>query len=99
MSKETRCTNLKQAENIALMALAFLAEDADRLSRFLSLSGLNPEILRENADKREFLAAVLAHLLSDESLLMVFCASQAIPPENIKPAHRVLAEVDNNKPA
>ena len=35
----------------------------------------------------------LEHLLQDESLLLVFCASDGVPPEDIAPARRVLAEI------
>ena len=38
-----------QAEIIALQALAFLAEDAQRLGSFLALTGLGPDELRAQA--------------------------------------------------
>jgi len=76
-----------QAETIALSALAFLAEDALRLGRFLALTGLGPDELRNEARSPRILAAVLNHLMGDESLLLVFCASHAIAPELIGPAH------------
>jgi hypothetical protein len=69
------------AEIVALRALTFLAADSERLERFLALSGVGPEELRERAGDRDFLAGVLDHLLADESLLLAFCAEEGLRPE------------------
>jgi len=82
-----------RAESIGVSALLFLAGDTDRLVRFLTLTGLGPAELREKARSPQILAAVLEHLLQDESLLLVFCASDGVPPEDIAPARRVLSEI------
>jgi hypothetical protein len=79
-----------QAETIALTALGFLAEDVQRLGRFLAVTGLGPAELRAEAGSARVLAAVLDHLMKDESLLLVFAASSAIAPELIAAAHRQL---------
>jgi Protein of unknown function (DUF3572) len=78
------------AETIALSALAFLAEDLQRLGRFLALTGLGPGELRAGARSARIQAAVLNHLLQDESLLLVFAASHGIAPELIAPAQALL---------
>ena len=80
------------AETIALSALAFLADDPARLGRFLALTGLGPDELKEKARSARILAAVLGHLLQDESLLLVFAASCGAAPELIAPAHALLEE-------
>ena len=80
------------AETIALSALAFLAEDVERLQRFLALTGLGPAELRSEARTPRILAAVLDHLLKDESLLLVFAASHGVAPELIAPAHSLLEQ-------
>lgn len=80
------------AETIALTALAFLAEDGPRLGRFLALTGVGPAELKRQAHTARMLAAVLDHLLQDESLLLVFSATNAIAPELIGPAQHVLAQ-------
>lgn len=82
-----------QAEVIALQALAFLAEDAQRLGAFLALTGLGPDELRAQAREPHLLAAVLDHLLRNESQLLVFAAEYRIPPELIGQAHAVLEEM------
>ena len=79
-----------QAETIAVSALAFLAGDVGRLGRFLALTGIGPGELRAEARTPRVLAAVLAHLLEDESLLLVFCAHDGIKPALIAAAHAVL---------
>jgi hypothetical protein len=79
-----------QAETIALQALGFLAEDVQRLGRFLALTGLGPAELKAEAGSARMLAAVLDHLMKDESLLLVFAAGSAIAPELIAAAHRQL---------
>ncbi len=85
-------TNAKSeaSEVIALQALAFLAADSGRLERFLALSGLNGATLKARADEPELLAAVLDHVLGDESLLYVFCEGANLPPEAPRQARRAL---------
>jgi hypothetical protein len=82
-----------QAEIVALQALAFLAEDAQRLGGFLALTGLGPEELRAQAREAHLLAAVLDHLLRDESQLLVFAANYGIAPELIGQAHAALEQM------
>jgi hypothetical protein len=81
------------AEDIAVSALLFLAGDGARLGRFLALTGLGPAELREEARSPRILAAVLDHLLQDESLLLVFASNTGTPPELVGPAHALLAEL------
>lgn len=83
-----------QAESIAISALAFLASDMQRLARFLALTGMGPRELKADARTPRVLAAVLNHLLQDESQLMVFSADKNVPPERIAPAHAVLEALD-----
>ncbi|MDH4982729.1 DUF3572 domain-containing protein [Hyphomicrobium sp. D-2] len=83
----------ERANSIGESALLFLASDPQRISGFLTLTGVGPAELRENAHAPEMLAAVLDYLLQDESLLLVFCASETIPPGEIAPARRALAKM------
>ena len=78
------------AEAIGLAGLAFLAQDPTRLVRFLELTGLSVDKLHKEAKSPAMLSAVLAHLLGDESLLMVFAAEMRIAAETIAPAEAVL---------
>jgi len=80
-----------RAEEIGVAALIFLAADLQRLGRFLALTGLGPAELKAEARTPRMLAAVLDHLLRDESLLLVFAATNQLAPEDIAPARRLLA--------
>ena len=79
-----------EAEALAISALGFLAEDAQRLDRFLALSGLTPETLRQAAAAPGFLAAVLDHIGGDERLLLAFAAAQPCDPSRIPEARALL---------
>jgi hypothetical protein len=80
-----------RAEEIGVAGLIFLAADIQRLGRFLALTGLGPAELKAEARTPRMLAAVLDHLLHDESLLLVFAADNQLEPEDIAPARRLLA--------
>jgi len=82
-----------RAESIGVSALLFLVGDPQRLARFLALTGVGPTELRENAQAPRMLAAVLDHMLQDESMLLVFCASDGIQPGEVVPAQRELARM------
>ncbi|MBL8907639.1 MAG: DUF3572 domain-containing protein [Rhizobiales bacterium] len=71
------------AEVIALNCLGFLAEDGDRLGRFLAISGVSPQALRAQAREPSFLAGVLDYLLADEKLLLAFSEAQGLLPETV----------------
>ena len=79
------------AEEIAGRALLFLAEEPRRLGRFLVETGIGPDELRASAGSAETLAAVLDHLLRDESELLVFAAGAGLKPEEVAQAHAVLS--------
>jgi hypothetical protein len=59
-------------EALAIDALAWLAEDGERLQRFLALSGLGPQNLRRAAEEPGFLVAILDYLAGNEPLLIAF---------------------------
>jgi hypothetical protein len=77
-------------EVVALAALGFLAGEPERLVRFLALSGMTPKDLRERAGEPVLLAAVLDHLLADESLLFEFAEAEAMHPAEVAAARRRL---------
>ena len=79
-----------RAETLALKALAFLAGDGETLNRFLALSGLHLEDLRERADDPFLLGAVLDFMLGDDKLLSPFAESEGLDPKNVHAARRAL---------
>ena len=80
----------ERAEEIGIAALGFLSEEPQRLGRFLSLSGMSPGELTTQASEPHMLAAILAYVLNDESLLLVFAAEKQIDPEHVTPAQMLL---------
>jgi hypothetical protein len=78
-------------ENLAVQALAFLAQDAERLGAFLSLTGVGPDDIRKAAADPAFLAGVLDHVASDESLLRAVAAHAGVTPETVERAHLALS--------
>jgi hypothetical protein len=78
------------AEQLAVEALGFLAAEPERLQHFLSLSGLDVVNLRQTAAQKGFLAGVMAHLASDEALLLEFSAAGCHRPEVVGAACQML---------
>ena len=61
-------TTREAAEMLAIQALAFIAEEPERLNRFLAMTGIAADEIRAAAREPGFLAGVLEHMLADESL-------------------------------
>ena len=78
------------AETLAVQALAFLAQEPERLAAFLSVSGLTIAGIRDAAAEPGFLAGVLEHMLANENLLIAFADSAAIDPASIARARSAL---------
>ena len=75
---------------MALQALGWLATQDEAFTSFLGASGLGPSDLRDRAADPETLGAVLDFLLSDEALLIAFCAEAGLPPETPMQARAAL---------
>ena len=79
------------AETLAIQALSFLAEDPERLSRFLAFTGIEAQSLRDAAREPNFLLGVLDHLAGDERLLTEFATQEELTPEVVTRARDLLA--------
>ncbi len=71
----------ESAQTLALQVLGWLAEDEDRLGAFMASGGLDQGSLRQQAADPLLHAAVLDFLLSDETMLLAFCAENGVKPE------------------
>jgi len=98
LARHKPLSSRKDGEEIALAALGYLAGEADRLSRFLSLSGLGPHNLRAAAADSGFLAAVLDYIMADERLLLDFAADAGLSPEAIVASRRAMDGVPPTEP-
>ena len=88
--KPGRPLTLEAAEELAIQALTFIAQDAERLGRFLSMTGIGPAEIREAAREQGFLAGVLDHLAADDRLLLAFSSETGIDPGDIGKARQTL---------
>jgi hypothetical protein len=79
------------AEQLAVAALAFIAAEPERLGRFLAVTGIGPESIRQAAREPQFLAGVLDHVAGDEKLIVAFASEQGIDPGEVMRARDVLA--------
>ncbi|MBX2855365.1 MAG: DUF3572 domain-containing protein [Rhodobacteraceae bacterium] len=78
------------AELLGAQALGFLAERPEEMGRFLTITGVDLDVLRSNAGAPELLAAVLDFLRGDEELASAFCAAAEITPEKLTAARAAL---------
>ncbi len=70
-----------RAETIALLALGYVAGDADLLGRFLGESGLGEGDLRQAAGDPAVLGGVLDFLLGDDARVLGFAAEAGLKPD------------------
>ena len=70
-------------ERVAIGALAFLAQDPERLERFLSLTGIQAEAIRSGAQQPGFLRGVLQQVIDWEPWLVEFAATAGIAPADV----------------
>lgn len=71
----------ESAESLALQGLAWLAGQDESFGAFLAQSGSDAAGVRARAAEPELLGSVLDFLLSDEDLLLRFCAEAGIAPD------------------
>ena len=88
--KSRQSSGVDSARSLAVSALAFIAADADRLYRFLNLTGLGPDNVRTAAADPAFLGSVLDYLVADEELLVAFASDAGLKPEAVARAHAAL---------
>jgi hypothetical protein len=79
------------AESVAIQALSFLGREPERLERFLALSGIETQSLRDAAREPNFLLGVLDHVAADDRLLRDFTTEQELDPEFVIRARDLLA--------
>lgn len=84
-------TTRDRAEVTAIQALAFLAEDAELLSRFLALTGMDGDGLRVAASETGTLIAVLDFLMFDDRLVLAFAERSGIAPGDLAHVRLALA--------
>jgi hypothetical protein len=89
-SKALQSAKADFGQSVAVTALSFLAADAERLRRFLDITGLGPHNLRNAAEDPAFYGSVLEYIVADEPLLVRFAAEAGLEPEAVAGAHEAL---------
>lgn len=89
----------EMAEAVAIRGLQHIAGDRELLHRFLNLTGLSPQGLRDAAVSAEFLPGVLDFFMADEPALVSFAASIGESPMTIAVARAVLSRGTNQREA
>jgi hypothetical protein len=84
----------EEAEAVAIRALAFIANDAELLPRFLAISGIEASGIRRAAREPGFLVGVLDFLLAHEPSLLRFATESRIDPAGVAAARRALPQGD-----
>lgn len=84
--KQAERPSKSQAQTIALRSLVFLANDDERMGRFLALTGVDPGDIRALAGEEGFQRALLEHICADEPLLIAFAAEEALAPQSVAAA-------------
>jgi len=84
-------TTREAAEALAIQALTFIAQDGERLGRFLAETGMGPTEIRAASREAGFLAGVLDYVAGDERLIESFAAEAGFDPALIDKARIALS--------
>ena len=76
-------THMLSLEEVGIQALTFIAQDEEKLIRFLQLTGLSPQTLRSAVSEPGFYEGVLNHITGYEPLLLEFAQWANYLPEDI----------------
>lgn len=87
--------NPSEAEHIAITGFEYLANEPEILSRFLSITGVSPDELRNSINQPAFLVGILDFFLSDEKTLIEFAKVKKLNPEHINIARQIIAGPEN----
>jgi hypothetical protein len=80
----------ENAEALAIQALGFVAADPELLPRFLAITGIEAQAIRQAAREPGFLAGVLQFIVAHEPTLLGFSEASGIPPQQVTAALRAL---------
>ncbi|WP_427023060.1 DUF3572 domain-containing protein [Aureimonas ureilytica] len=81
----------KDADLIGVDALSFLASNPELLKRFLDVTGMEADQLRQAAAKEHFFVAILDFILAHEPTVLDFAAAAGLDPAEIGMARERLA--------
>jgi len=79
-----------EAEELAIEALGFIAQDNELMGRFLALTGLAGADIRQAVATPGFMAGVLEFFLNHEPTLLAFCSAAGKNPQRVAQAFALL---------
>ncbi|MEM6461043.1 MAG: DUF3572 domain-containing protein [Pseudomonadota bacterium] len=82
--------NEAETNALGIDVLTWIAENDERMGRFLALSGLNIDNLRKAAAEPGFMVGVLGFLTGHEQTLLAYCEERGVEPEMVAKAWRSL---------
>jgi hypothetical protein len=88
--KQRPAPSRKQAEELAIQALTFIAGDAERLGRFLAITGIGPGEIRSAAREPGFLVGLLDYMTSDDRLVARFATENSLDPSDVERSRAAL---------
>jgi Protein of unknown function (DUF3572) len=88
--------NRAGAQDMAVAALGFIAADPALLPRFLAMTGIEAQAIRNAAREPGFLAGVLQFIVAHEPTLMAFAENTGIEPAAVLKAMRALPQGDDS---
>lgn len=92
--KNTSSYSSDDANDLAVRALTFVAQDESHLSSFLNITGWTPATLSSPDTQSAILVSALEYLMSEEDILLTFAANSGIEPGDISKALGALQERD-----
>ena len=87
---DTPPVNRDRAEWIAIAVLGTIAKQPDRLTQFLTLTGIEPKAIRALAEDSRFLAGVVDYVADDPALAAIIISELALHPADLSMAQYAL---------
>lgn len=75
--------NKIETESLCADILGWVAADETLMARFLALSGLTVDTLRQAAQEPGFYSGILGFLMGHEPTLIAYCDARDIAPERV----------------
>ena len=80
-----------QAHTLALQAVQYILADEQLAGGFLSATGATPDDLKSSITNDDFLTGVLDYLMGREDVLLAFCDSIDLDPDQAVKLHQSLS--------
>ena len=83
--------NQEEADELAIGILGWLTQDPDMMGRFLALSGIEANAIRQAAREPGFFAGLTGFLMNHEPTLIAFCEQNGLKAEFVAACHHKLS--------